>query len=249
LPTPRFQEFSHPDLPLDPALHFPLFVKPNREGTGMGIDGGSLVRNEDQLRARVRKIIEEYGENALVEEYITGRDLTCGLVGNLTAFDAGQPIPSMDHIPFTERGGLDWHGMHVFPISEVDYGRIPNMDPYYSFAVKSLSLEEYPYFCPAPLPESITREVMRLTLETFRVSQSLDFARVDFRLLSGGDLKPFIIEINSLPGLTPVSDLVLCAQAEGWTYPRLIQTVLQCGAHRYGLMEEMAGGNGGNDAH
>jgi D-alanine-D-alanine ligase len=249
LPTPRFQEFSHPGLSLDPALHFPLFVKPNREGTGMGIDSGSLVQTEDQLRARVRKIIEEYGENALVEEYITGRDLTCGLVGNLTSFDAGQPIPSLDTVPFTERGGLDWNGLHVFPISEVDYGRIPNMDPYYSFAVKSLSLEEYPYFCPAPLPESTAREVMRLTLETFRVTQSLDFARVDFRLATDGSSKPYIIEINSLPGLTPVSDLVLCAQAEGWPYQKLIQTVLQCGARRYGLLEGAAGASGGNDAH
>ena len=236
LPTPRFQEFTHPDLPLDGGLRFPLFVKPNREGTGIGIDGNSLVRTEDRLRAKVTYILKEYGESALVEEYIPGRDITCGLVGNLTAWEAGQLVPDLGDFPRTPGGGLDWSGVHIFPISEVDHSRIPGMDPYYSYAVKALSLEEYPYFCPAPLPEEVAAEVRRLTLETFRVTQSLDFARVDFRLHSGENLRPYIIEINSLPGLTPISDLTLCAQAEGWSYAQFIQSVLLAGAKRYGLI-------------
>jgi hypothetical protein len=63
---------------------------------------------------------------------------------------------------------------------------------------------------------------------------------VDFRLHTGENLKPYILEINSLPGLTPISDLTLCALAEGWSYDRLIQSVLEAGARRYGLI------NGGN---
>lgn len=236
LPTPRFQEFTHVDLPLDETLHFPLFIKPNREGTGIGIDSKSLVHSEDQLRAKVGYILKEYGETVLVEEYIPGRDITCGLVGNLSALESGQPVPEMGQLPRTPGGGLDWNSVHIFPISEVDHSRIPNMDPYYSYAVKALSLEEYPYFCPAPIPDEIADEVRRLALETFRVTQSLDFARVDFRLHSGENLRPYIIEINSLPGLTPVSDLTLCAQAEGWSYAHLIQSVLTAGARRYGLI-------------
>jgi D-alanine-D-alanine ligase len=238
LPTPRFQEFTDGELSIDPALRFPLFVKPNREGTGMGIDSGSLVRNEEQLRARVALLLRDYAESVLVEEYIPGLDVTCGLVGNLSPRDAGQPVPDLRAAPFTAGGGVDWNGVHVFPISEIDHSRIPNMDPYYSFAVKSLSLEEYPYFCPAPLPEDVAAEVRRLTIETFRVTQSLDFARVDFRLHTGENLKPYIIEINSLPGLTPISDLTLCAQGEGWPYGRLIQEVFTAGARRYGLIPE-----------
>lgn len=238
LPTPRFQEFTHPDLPLDPRLHFPLFVKPNREGTGIGIDSKSLVRSEDQLRAKVEYILKEYCESALVEEYIPGRDITCGLVGNLTAMESGQPVPDLRGLIPGPGGGVDWNNIHIFPISEVDHARIPGMDPYYSYAVKALSLEEYPYFCPAPIPEKIAAEVRRLTLETFRVTQTLDFARVDFRLHSGENLQPYIIEINSLPGLTPISDLTICAQSEGWSYARLIQSVLEAGARRYGLLPD-----------
>jgi D-alanine-D-alanine ligase len=236
LPTPRFQEFTHPGLPLDEALRFPLFVKPNREGTGIGIDSKSLAQTEDALRAKVAYILKEYGETVLVEEYVPGRDITCGLVGNLSALQSGQPVPDLSGMPRTPGGGLDWNGVHFFPISEVDHSRIPEMDPYYSYAVKALSVEEYPYFCPAPIPEGIADEVRRLTLETFRVTQTLDFARVDFRLHSGENLKPYILEINSLPGLTPISDLTLCAQAEGWSYARLLQSVLTAGARRYGLI-------------
>jgi D-alanine-D-alanine ligase len=238
LPTPRFQEFPHADLPLDPSLSFPLFIKPNREGTGIGIDSHSVARTEEQLRTRVKYILKEYGESALVEEYIPGRDITCGLVGNLSALESGRPIPNLSGILPGPGGGVEWNGVHIFPISEVDHSRIPDMDPYYSYAVKALSLEEYPYFCPAPIPEDIAAEVRRLTLETFRVTQTLDFGRVDFRLHGGEGLKPYILEINSLPGLTPISDLTLCAQAEGWSYARLIQSVLEAGAKRYGLIAE-----------
>jgi D-alanine-D-alanine ligase len=247
LPTPRFQEFTHPDLPLRKGLEFPLFVKPNREGTGIGIDSGSLVRTAEGLRERVARILKEYGESVLVEEYIPGRDITCGLVGNLDALEAGSPVPDLQDFPLTPGGGLDWNGIHIFPISEVDHSRIPDMDPYYSYAVKALALEEYPYFCPAPIPEGVAAEIRRLTVETFRVTQSLDFARVDFRLHSGENLKPYILEINSLPGLTPISDLTLCAQSEGWPYARLIQSVLAAGAGRYGLLppEEPAAEAGG----
>jgi len=243
LSTPRFQEFPHPDLPLDPTLHFPLFVKPNREGTGIGIDTGSMVHSETELRRRVDYILKEYGESALVEEYIPGRDVTCGLVGNLAALDAGQAVPDLISIDRTPGGGRNWRGVHVFPVSEVDYSRIPDMDPFYSYKVKALPLEAYPYFCPAPLPDPVAAEVMRLAVETFRVTQSLDFARVDFRLHTGENLKPYILEINSLPGLTPISDLTLCALAEGWSYNRLIQSVLEAGARRYGLMGEADAGS------
>jgi D-alanine-D-alanine ligase len=242
LPTARFQEFTHVDLPLDPGLHFPLFVKPNREGTGIGIDSKSLVRTGEQLRAKLSYILNEYCESALVEEYIPGRDITCGLVGNLSALEAGQPIPDLRRELPGPGGGVDWSGIHFFPISEVDYSRIPDMDPYYSYAVKALSLEEYPYFCPAPIPEDVAAEVRRLTLETFRVTQSLDFARVDFRLHSGENFRPYIIEINSLPGLTPYSDQTIFALSEGWSYARLIQSVLEAGARRFGLIGDLENG-------
>jgi D-alanine-D-alanine ligase len=224
LPTPGFQEFQHPGQPLHPALARrlaaggALFVKPNREGTGMGIYGDALVRSEAALRERVAYLIDAYGQTALVEEYVEGRDVTCGLVGNL-APDGGT-------------GGL-----HLFPISEVDHsGYPPGTEPFYSYTIKVEMAELYHGFCPAPIPEAIAAEVRRLTVETFRACGCLDVARVDFRLDTANNLQPMILEINALPGLAHNSDLTLCAEAEGWTHHELIQAVFNAAVERYGLL-------------
>jgi D-alanine-D-alanine ligase len=223
LPTPRFQEFSHPDQPLDPALarHMaaggPLFVKPNREGTGMGIYRAALVRGQAELRERVAYIIGAYRQTALVEEYVEGRDVTCGLVGNLAP-----------------DGGAE--GLHLFPIAEVDHTVYPpGTEPFYSYTLKVEMAELYRGYCPAPIPEAIAAEVRRLTVETFRVCGCLDMGRVDFRLDTANNLQPMILEINGLPGLAHNSDLTLCAQAEGWSHYQLIQAVFNAAVERYGL--------------
>jgi D-alanine-D-alanine ligase len=72
LPTPNFQSFERVDEPLQPDLHFPLFVKPSREGTGMGVSAKSVVHSVSQLRERVDFIICNYKQPALVEEFIEG---------------------------------------------------------------------------------------------------------------------------------------------------------------------------------
>jgi D-alanine-D-alanine ligase len=223
LPTPGFQEFRQSSEPLDPALTRrlaaggALFVKPNREGTGMGIYGNALVRSEADLRERVAYLLEAYGQTVLVEEYVEGRDITCGLVGNLSP-DGGS------------------EGLHLFPISEVDHTVYPpGTEPFYSYTIKVELAELYRGFCPAPIPDAIAAEVRRLTIETFRVCGCLDVARVDFRLDTTNHLQPMILEINALPGLAHNSDLTLCAEAEGWTHHQLIQAVFNAAVERCGL--------------
>ncbi len=235
VPTPGFQEFLDPANRLDLRLRFPLFLKPNREGTGIGIDAGSVVHTEAQLRERVAWLLQAYRQTVIAEEYVPGEDVTCGLVGNLSPRAAGDPVPSLVSLPLGAGGGLDYDGVHVFPVSQVNHAAIPNMDPYYSHAVKALPLDSYPYTCPAPLAPGLTAEIMRLTIETFRVTRSLDFGRVDFRLRRDENLRPYVIEINALPGLAPISDLVLCARAEGWSYADLLNSVLEAGLRRNGL--------------
>jgi D-alanine-D-alanine ligase len=223
LPTPRFQEFRDACQPLDPALlgrlqvGRPLFVKPNREGTGIGIYGDSVVRTETELRARVAHHLAVYQQTVLVEEYVEGRDVTCGLVGNL------RPEGRADDL-------------HLFPISEVDHSAYaPGTEDFYSYHLKVDLADNYHYRCPAPLPDHIAAEVRRLTVETFRACGCLDVARVDFRLDIQNDLQPVILEINALPGLAWNSDLTLCAEAEGWTHGQLLQAVFTAAVDRYGL--------------
>jgi D-alanine-D-alanine ligase len=209
LPTPLFQVFESADEPLRRDLQFPLFVKPAHEGTGMGIGNNSLVHNEKELRDSVAYSIEKYRQPALVETYIDGKDLTCGLVGN----------------------GKD---VHIFPITEVDFSGYPeDLLPFYGSLQKIEYDHLYKNKCPAPLGDKLTNVVRQLTHQTFLVTGCRDFARVDFRLAEDGT--PYILEINGLPGITPHSDLTLMAKAEGWTHGDLVRSVLNAGLKRYGM--------------
>jgi D-alanine-D-alanine ligase len=242
LPTPPFQEFSRVDQPLDPALRYPLFTKPNREGTAIGISNKSIVRDEAGLRARLAYLLATYPEETvLVEEYVDGRDITCGLVGNL--LDPNLPTPPAGipaNNPATPGGGADWNGLHLFPMSEVDHRSYePGRAPIYSHRLKVDLADEYHSVCPADLPPAIADQVRRLTVETFRVTHSLDLCRVDFRLDVANDLQPQIIEINALPGITRISDLTLCAEVDGWSYEQLVNAVLASAAHRHGLAHRL----------
>jgi D-alanine-D-alanine ligase len=78
IPTPNFQVLSHPDQYVE-GLRFPLIVKPRHESTSYGLH---LVRNNDELEAAVLTVISRYQQQALVEEYIDGREICVGLLGN-----------------------------------------------------------------------------------------------------------------------------------------------------------------------
>jgi len=84
------------------------------------------------------------------------------------------------------------------------------------------------------LEEAVARELVRLAVAAFRVTNCLDVARVDFRLDRKG--RPWILEINPLPGLTPeISDLVMIAEADGMGHTDLVNAILNEALARYGL--------------
>ncbi|MEP7198778.1 MAG: hypothetical protein ABI874_03065, partial [Chloroflexota bacterium] len=238
LPTPEFQEFARADEPIDPKLKFPLFVKPAREGTGMGVDGKSIVRDEKKLRERVAWVLQTYHEPALVERFIEGREITLGIIGN-----AGP-----EHSWKTMRNGKPYGGtfeeavaggrFHFFPPLEVDFGAY-NVDTQgiYSNLLKTVLGEDYHVRLPAPLEPKQLKELQRLTAATFQVTGSNDIARVDFRLDQHDNDKPYILEINPLPGMSPgYSDLCLESEAEGIEHVKLVGGILQLAARRQGVV-------------
>lgn len=83
VPTPTFQEFFTGNEQLDSRLNFPLFAKPSLEGSGIGITGKSICRTPRELREQVRYLLRAYKQPVLVEEYIDGREITTGILGNL----------------------------------------------------------------------------------------------------------------------------------------------------------------------
>ncbi len=230
LPTPAFQVFEREDEPLDPAMVFPLFVKPSREGTGMGVSAESIVRDESQLRAQLQRIFERYNQPALVEQFVEGREVTVGIVGNLTA-------PVAKRIPEDEDAPRILRGLQTFPPLEINMSAYPEEEAgIYTSRIKVDMAHEFHYLCPAPLDEEMVEELNWLAAATFRVMGCRDVARVDFRLDANDDNKPYILEINPLPGLNPdYSDLCIEAAAQGWSYDQLINRILDEAIERYYL--------------
>lgn len=230
LPTPPFQVFERVDEPLSEEMTFPLFVKPSREGTGMGVSAKSIVHNEIELREQVEFIIKKYHQTALVERYIRGREVTVGVVGNLIG-------PVARRLPIDEGAPRIQAGLRFLPPMEVDLQPFEDSDIVYSNRLKVDLADQLNYLCPAPLDDETVDDLNWYTAAVFRVTGALDVSRVDFRLDADNNWEPYILEINPLPGLSPgISDLVIEAEADGISHTELVNMILDTALKRYGMI-------------
>jgi D-alanine-D-alanine ligase len=227
LPITPYQVFSTGDEPLRKDLSYPLFVKPVMEGTGMGVGKDARVNSDDELRKRVNWVIETYHEPALVETFLSGREFTIGVLGRPDAHRyARRP----------ELFGKD--GFHRFPVLEIESMRsaTPGI---YSHEAKSKAIDEVGapgYLCPADIDPHLALRLHHLAVKAHKSIGALDVSRVDIRMSADG--KPYLLEINTLPGLNPaISDLCIMSDAEGLTYRDLILEILYLGASRYGMLK------------
>jgi D-alanine-D-alanine ligase len=203
--TPEFQLFETGRERLSPALKFPVIVKPNAEGSSKGIAGTSVYDDEPGMRAAVKALIERYRQPALVEQYITGREFTVGLLGERRP--------------------------RVLPPMEICFIDKAKERPVYDFNVKQEWAKHVEYKCPAPLTPTEARTIERVAREVFDALDCRDFARIDLRMNAQGQVHVF--EVNPLPGLTPdYSDLVLIGKAAGMDYRTLIGEILAGGLKR-----------------
>lgn len=231
LPTPPFQAFERVDDPISPDMTFPMFVKPSREGTGMGISSDSIVRNENELREQVSYVLGRYKQTALVERYIEGREATVGVIGNLVG-------PVARRLPDDEESPLIQAGLRFLPAMEVNLKPFETTDVVYSNRLKVALADQLDYLCPAPIESELAADLNWYTAATFRITGALDVARVDFRLDAHDNWKPYILEINPLPGLSPgISDLVIEAAALGIDHSELVNMILDTAMRRYGIIE------------
>lgn len=203
--TPDFQVMTTGREKLSPKLRFPLIVKPIAEGSSKGIVSKSVVDDEASLRKVVRELVDKYKQPALIEEYITGREFTVGLLGDRRP----RALPPMEII-FKDRS---------------------NRRPVYDYEVKQNWNEHVMYQCPAKLTSQELRAVERAALRAFQALDCRDVCRVDLRMNAKGEV--YVLELNPLPGLTPdYSDLCFIAQAAGMDYRTLIAEILAGGIKR-----------------
>ncbi len=239
LPTPEFQVFAgrdeeiNEDLVEGDELRFPLFLKPSREGTGIGVSREGLVRTSSELRNVLAEMLARYKQPILCERYVEGRDVTVGIVGNIGPTEERRlnDRTSVNNFPA---------GLKILPPLEIDTAPYVGTEGrLYTNRMKVEFAEDHYAICPADLSSDAVNRLARLAAATFRVIGCTDVARVDFRLDEYSREEPLILEINPLPGLNPkYSDLVLEAYAAGMSYEDLIDSILSAALSRYDLTDQ-----------
>jgi D-alanine-D-alanine ligase len=225
LPTAPYYEFTSVEDIAHADMRFPLFAKPAREGTGMGIDNRSIINDYDELLIRVDWLLNTYRQPVLVEEFLPGREFTVGFIGN-------RGNPAYRHRPDL----YDADGFHWFPVLEIDSHTSVSPTIYgHDAKSRDIGADGAPnYLCPADIPQSLRARLIDLTRRAAEALDVRDVSRVDFRM--GADGEPYLLEINTLPGLNPqLSDLCIMAAAEGISHQTLITEILYLAAERYKL--------------
>jgi len=212
--TPRFQVLANNSDRLNSELVFPLILKPIHEGSSIGINEDNVVWNEDSLRKKASNMLKKYEEPILVEEFIEGRELSVGLLGN----DKPQ----------------------VLPILEVDFSKFPKeLATVYGQKAKTLFDSSANYICPAKLSQYKREEIEDMSIRCFNVLNCRDFARIDFRMNKSGRL--YVLEVNPLPGLDydegkdELSFYPIMAKASGLSYSEMVRKILNAAVKRYHL--------------
>ena len=195
-------------------LEFPLIVKGLLEDSSMGISQASVVNDHAQLQKRVEFMHETVGDHAIAEEFIDGRELYLGILGN-------------------ER-------LETFPPWELNLDTLPEGVPRiaterikhnYKFQKKHKILSG-----PArPLPDGVAEKMARVGKRVFKLLGLNGYARLDFRLREDGKL--FLLEANANPDLTRDEDLASSAEKKGLAYEALIQRIINLGFRYYAAWE------------
>ncbi|MGH9582180.1 MAG: D-alanine--D-alanine ligase family protein [Bryobacteraceae bacterium] len=182
---------------------FPAFVKPLGEESSDGIAKASFARNEDEAIERSRFVHEKLGCDAMIEEYIEGRELYVSVLGD--------------------------RRVTVFPPRELFFGRMPESEPRFAtFNAKwndayraNWGIHNGP---AAEFAEGIEKKVINFARRVYSLLKIQSLGRVDLRLTPAGEL--VFIEANPNPSLAQEDDFAQSAAAAGMTYPALIQRIL-----------------------
>lgn len=207
IPTPHFSVFraGRRIRPLR-GLEFPIIVKTVDEEASLGIAQASVVRDEEQFRERVAFIHEKVRADALAEEYVHGRELTIGVLGN--------------------------QRLQTFPVWEMVFENLPDGSvPIATERAKwDLAYQKRVGITTRAarnLPDGVPERVARLARRVYRALGLSGYARVDLRL--GEDGRPYVIEANATPDLAADEDFSSSARAAGLDYEALIQRILNLG--------------------
>ncbi|MGE5188920.1 MAG: D-alanine--D-alanine ligase family protein [Gemmatimonadota bacterium] len=204
--TPAFRLYA--DIPRGRSgLRFPVIVKPAKEDGSAGITEDSVVENETGLRKRVAHVVERYGQEAIAEEYIGGREFNVGILGNGTAADPYRSLPPAELVYRNPK----WR------VCSFESKWDANHPAYNEIAPE----------CPARIPEPLRKRLAALTLKCAKEFEICGYARVDFRMTRTGKL--CVLEVNPNPDISSNAGLSRASRAAGFTHNTLVHEILRLG--------------------
>lgn len=206
--TPRFVVVTDERAAESIEFELPAIVKPNQEGSSMGVRLSSRVRTLAELRRETLRVVRDYGEPALIEEFVSGTEMTIGIVGT---GDSARVIGAMEIAPRVAR-----------PEEFV-----------YSLEVKRDWERQVEYFVPPRVSTETLRAAEACALAAYKSLGCRDVARVDVRLDAHGT--PKFLEANPLPGMNPrTGDLCILSGRSGITYVQLVERIVASALSRIG---------------
>ncbi len=176
------------DTPLE--LDLPVFVKPNKGGSSLGM---SLVKKAEDFPAALEKVFA-MRQSALVEAFIPGVELTCGILGE-------KPLPLIMITPREDAEFFDYENKYATDGAEE--------------------------ICPAPVDDNVTNSIQEQMVMAHKALGLTGYSRGDFMMSNDGNA--YLLEVNTLPGMTPTSLLPSSAKHIGLSFPDLIGELLRLG--------------------
>src|SRR6056297_1540752 len=207
IPTPRFAVFPKNRIVHRPRrLTFPLFVKSVIEDASFGISQASIVYSDEALAERVRFIHEKTGDDAIAEQYIEGRELYVGVIGN--------------------------QRLQTFPAWEMDFGRMPDdmariATRHVKWNHKYQERHGIVTHAATDLDEGMQAKITKVCKRVYRALNMSGYARMDLRLTATDEI--YVIESNANPNIEYGEDFAESAETVGITYEQLLQRILNLG--------------------
>lgn len=214
IPVPEAFFIKPNDVIFELSFNFPVIIKPNLGDSSFGITQRSVANNFEEIVNAISEIREKFGYDKpiLVEEFLTGKDLSVGILGN-----------SPD-------------AYNVLPIIMADYSDLPEDLPKIC-GYESKWLPDTPYWkiksVPAELPDNTEKFIIECCLKLSERLECQDYVRFDWRLDSNGI--PKLLEVNPNPGWCWDGHLAKMAEFAGNSYGEMLKLILEASEHRLNI--------------
>ncbi|MCL5282701.1 MAG: GNAT family N-acetyltransferase [Planctomycetes bacterium] len=192
-------------IPMRDLFEGPYIVKPIQTDASEGIDKTSIVQSPGKaLRQVVQRIHDQLAQPALIEQYIEGREFNISVLHR--------------------RGEAQ-----VLPLAEIDFSAFePGRPRIVGYEAKWLEdtfeYQHTPRIIPAPLPQRVAARVRELAAASCRALSCFDYCRVDFRLDKTN--RPYVLEVNANPDISPDAGLAAAIKAAGISYPTFVKLTI-----------------------